>query len=52
MRVLEESLKVLSPNRRIFVIAVSLDSRILQLIILTLFKRVILLFMLVGQWSR
>ena len=29
MRVLEESLKVLSPNRRIFVIAASLDSRIL-----------------------
>ena len=27
MRVLEESLKVLSPNRRIFVTAASLDSK-------------------------
>ena len=45
MRVLEESLKELSPNRRIFVTAASLDSKILQLILLILFRRVILLFM-------
>ena len=45
MRVLEESLKVLSPNGRIFVAAASLDSEILQLIILIFFKRVILWFM-------
>ena len=44
MRVLEESLKELSPNRRIFVTAASLDSKILQLILLILFRRVILSF--------
>ena len=41
MRVLEELLRVLSPNRRIFVTAASLDSKILQLILLILFRRVI-----------
>ena len=44
MRVLKESLKVLSPNRRIFVTAASLDFKILQLILLILFRRVILSF--------
>ena len=44
VRVLKESLKELSPNRRIFVTAVSLDSKILQLILLILFRRVILPF--------
>ena len=44
MRVLEESLKELSSNRRIFVTAASLDSKILQLILLILFRRVILSF--------
>ena len=40
MMVLEELLRVLSPNRRIFVTAASLDSKMLQLILLILFKRV------------
>ena len=44
MRVLEESLKVLPPNRRIFVTAASLDSKILKLIFLILFRKVILSF--------
>ena len=44
MRVLEESLKELSPNRIIFVTAASLDSKILQLILLILFRGVILSF--------
>ena len=39
MRVLEELLRVLSPNRRIFVTAASLDSKMLQLILLMLFRR-------------
>ena len=54
MSVLEESLKELSPNSRIFVTAASLDSEILQLILLILFRRVILLNFveLVGQWNR
>ena len=34
MKVLEELLRVLSPNRRIFVTAASLDSKMLQLILL------------------
>ena len=38
--VLEELLRALSPNRRIFVTAASLDSKMLQLILLILFKRV------------
>ena len=44
MRVLEELLRVLSPNRKIFVTAASLDSKILQLILLMLFRRVNLSF--------
>ena len=44
MKVLEELLRVLSPNRRIFVTAASLDSKMLQLILLILFRRVNLLF--------
>ena len=44
MRVLEEALKELSPNRRIFVSAASVDSKILQLILLILFRKVILSF--------
>ena len=44
MRVLEELLRVLSPNRRIFVKAASLDSKMLQLILLILFRRVNLSF--------
>ena len=44
MRILEELLRVLSPNRRVFVTAASLDSKILQLILLILFRRVILSF--------
>ena len=44
MRVLEELLRVLSPNRRIFVTAASLDSKMLQLILLMLFRRVNLSF--------
>ena len=42
MSVLEESLKELTPNSRVFVTAASLDSEILQLILLILFRRVIL----------
>ena len=44
MRVLEELVRVLSPNRKIFVTAASLDSKILQLILLMLFRRVNLSF--------
>ena len=44
MRVLEELLRVLSSNRRIFVTAESLDSKMLQLILLNLFRRVNLSF--------
>ena len=44
VRVFEQVLRVLSPNRRIFVTAASLDSKILQLILLILFRRVILSF--------
>ena len=46
---LEESLRVFSPNRRIFVTAPSLNSKMLQLILLILFRRVILSFVQVGQ---
>ena len=49
MRVLEELLTLLSPNRRIFVTAALLGSKILQLILLILFRRVILSFVWVGQ---
>ena len=52
MMVLEELLRVLLPNRKNFVTAASLDSKILQLILLILFKRVNLSFALVEQWSR
>ena len=52
MVVLEELLRVLSPNRRIFVTAASLDSKMLQLILLILFRKVNLSFVWVGQWSR
>ena len=44
MRVLEELLRVLSPNRIIFVTAASLDSKMLQLILLILFRRINLSF--------
>ena len=44
MRVLEELLRVLSSNSRIFVTAESLDSKMLQLILLNLFRRVNLSF--------
>ena len=44
MKVLEELLRVLSPNRRIFVIAASLDSEMLQLMLFILFRRVNLSF--------
>ena len=44
MRVLEELVRVLLPNRRIFVTAASLDSKMLQLILLILFRRVNLSF--------
>ena len=44
MMVLEELLRVLSPNRRIFVTAASLDSKMLQLILFILFRRVNLSF--------
>ena len=44
MRVLEELVRVLSPNRKIFVTAASLDAKILQLILLMLFRRVNLSF--------
>ena len=37
--VLEELLRILSPNTRVFVTAASLDSKMLQLILSTLFKR-------------
>ena len=41
IRVLEGLLKVLSPNRKIFVTAAaSLDSKMLQVILLILFRRV------------
>ena len=52
MMVLEELLRVLSPNRRIFVTAASLHSEMLQLILLILFRRVNLLFVKVGHWHR
>ena len=44
MTVLEESLRVLSPNRRIFLTTTSLNSKMLQLILLIFFRRVILSF--------
>ena len=44
MKVLEELLRVLSLNRRIFVTAASLDSKMLQLILLISFRRVNLSF--------
>ena len=44
MSVLEELLRVLSSNRRIFVTAASLGSKILQLILFILFRRVSLSF--------
>ena len=40
MKVLEQLLTELSPNRRIFVTAASLNSKMLQLILLTLFRRI------------
>ena len=45
MKVLEELLRVLSPNRRIFVTVASVDSKMLQLIFFILFRRVNLLFL-------
>ena len=45
MTVLEESLRVLSPNRRIFLTTTSLNSKMLQLILLIFFRRVILSFL-------
>ena len=44
MKVLEELLRVLFPYRRIFDTAASLDSKMLQLMLLILFKRVNPLF--------
>ena len=44
MRVLKESLRVLSTNERIVVTTASINSKMLQLILLILFKRVILSF--------
>ena len=52
VKVLQQLLRVLSPNRRIFITAASLDSKILQLILFILFRRVNLSFVYVGQWSR
>ena len=51
MKVLEELRRVLSPNRRIFVITASLDSKMLQLILFILIRGVNLWFVKVGQWS-
>ena len=45
MRVLQESLRGLSPNRRMFVITASLNSKMLQLILLILCRRVIISFL-------
>ena len=44
MKVLQELIRVFSPNRRIFVTAASLDSKRLQLIPFILFRRVNLSF--------
>ena len=44
MKVLEELLSVLSSNRKIFLTAVSLDFKMLQLILLILFRRANLSF--------
>ena len=44
MKVLEELLRVLSPNRRIFVAVAPLDSKMLKLILFTLLRRVNLSF--------
>ena len=44
MSVLEELLRVLSPNRKIFVTVASLDSKMLQLILLISFRSVNLSF--------
>ena len=52
MRVLDELLRVLSPNRRLFVTAASLNSKMLQLLFLILFRSVNLSFVWVGQWNR
>ena len=52
MRVLEEWLRVLSPNRRISVKAASLNTKMLQLILLIFFRRVNISFVQVRQWSR
>ena len=52
MMVSEELLRVLSPNRRIFVTAASLHYEMLQLILLILFRTVNLLFVKVGHWHR
>ena len=43
---------MLSPNRRIAVTPASLDCKMVQLILLILFRRVNLSFVYVGQWSR
>ena len=45
LKVLKELLRVLSPNTKIFVTAALLDSKILQVILLILFRRVIPSFM-------
>ena len=44
MKVLEELLGLLSPDRKIFVTGASLDSKMLQLLLLILFRRVNLSF--------
>ena len=48
MKVLQELIRVFSPNRRIFVTTASLDSKRLQLIPFILFRRVNLSF--VEDW--
>ena len=44
MRVLEESPRALSPNRRIFVTTASLNSKTIQLILFILLRKVIFSF--------
>ena len=41
MSVLEESLRVLPPNRRIFVTAASINSKMVQLMVVLSFRRII-----------
>ena len=52
MKLLEQLVRVLSPNRRTFVTAASPDSKMLRLTLFILFRSVNLLFVWVGQSSR